>query len=437
MSQSELIARRSEESIAGGVVSLNRKVEPAIVFVRAKGSRLWDADGREYVDYHAAFAPHILGHNDPEVNAAVRRAMEEGWSLMGSGPTPWEMRLAELLRESVPTLESVQLANTGSEATAHAIRLSRAFTGREDIVLTLGGYNGWHNDVARTVMPSLADVGPRVSPGEYRFVPLSAGIPKDVLRRVHVVNFNDPESVADVLRRHPVACVLTEPVLQNIGVVPPRPGYLKSLRDLCTTHGSVLIFDEVKTGFRSALGGYQSIAGVTPDLSVFGKAVANGFPLGVIGGKAEIMKLFDAKDPARRVLISGTYNGHPFNVAAAIATLERLRRNDGEVYRRLEALGARMEAGLTGLFARKGIRATVSRLGSAFCAYFADRIPRDWHELLAIHDFEFDRRYRRALIDRGIYHFPLPCKQGSISAAHTEAEVDGTMDATEQALRSL
>jgi glutamate-1-semialdehyde 2,1-aminomutase len=437
MSQSDLIARRSAESIAGGVVSLNRKVEPAIVFVRASGSRLWDADGREYIDYHAAFAPHLLGHNDPEVNAAVRRAMEEGWSLMGSGPTPWEMRLAELLRESVPTLESVQLANTGSEATAHAIRLSRAFTGREDIVLTLGGYNGWHNDVARTVMPSLADVGPRVSPGEYRFVPLSAGIPQDVLRRVHIVNFNDSDSVADVLRRHPVACVLTEPVLQNIGVVPPRPGYLKSLRDLCTKHGSVLIFDEVKTGFRSALGGYQSIAGITPDLSVFGKAVANGFPLGVIGGKAEIMKLFDAKDPARRVLISGTYNGHPFNVAAAIATLERLRRNDGEVYRRLEALGARMEAGLNGLFARKGIRASVSRLGSAFCAYFADRIPRDWHELLAIHDFEFDRRYRRALIERGIYHFPLPCKQGSISAAHTDEEIDRTMDATEQALRSV
>ncbi|HXX95110.1 MAG TPA: aminotransferase class III-fold pyridoxal phosphate-dependent enzyme, partial [Planctomycetota bacterium] len=321
MNQSEQIARRSAESIAGGVVSLNRKVDPPIAFVRARGSRLWDADGKEYIDYHAAFAPHILGHNDPEVNAAVRKAMEDGWSLMGSGPTPWEMTLAELLRDSVPSLESVQLANTGSEATAHAIRLARAWTGHDDIIVTLGGYNGWHNDVARTVMPPLSEIGLRVSPGEYRFLPLSAGIPRDVQRRVHVVNFNDAESVEYVMHRHPVACVLTEPVLQNIGVVPPRTGYLQALRTLCDRHGALLVFDEVKTGFRSALGGYQSIAGVRPDLSVFGKAVANGYPLGVIGGRADILRLFDAKDPHRRVLISGTYNGHPMNVAAAIATV--------------------------------------------------------------------------------------------------------------------
>jgi glutamate-1-semialdehyde 2,1-aminomutase len=437
MSPSDVIARRSAELIAGGVVSLNRKVDPTIVFVKARGSRLWDAEGKEYIDYHAAFAPHLLGHNDPEVNAAVREAMERGWSLMGSGPTPWEMRLAELLREAVPAMESVQLTNTGSEGTAHAIRLARAWTGRDDLVVTLGGYNGGHNDVARTVMPPLAEIGPRVSPGEYPFLPLSAGIPRDDQRRVHVVNFNDPESVEHVMKRHPIACVLTEPVLQNIGVVPPKPGYLRALRELCDRHGALLVFDEVKTGFRSALGGYQSIAGVTPDLSVFGKAVANGYPLGVIGGKAEVMKLFDAKDPARRVLISGTYNGHPLNVAAAIATIERLRRNGGEVHRRLEALGARLQTGLESLFVHKGRTATVSRIGSAFCAYFCDRVPSDWHELAARHDFEFDRRYRRALIDRGVYPFPLPCKQGSISAAHTEADIDRTLEITREALAAI
>jgi glutamate-1-semialdehyde 2,1-aminomutase len=435
--RSETIARQSALSIAGGVVSLNRKVDPPLVFVRGRGSRIWDADGNEYIDYHAAFAPHILGHNDPLVNAAVRQAMDEGWSLMGSGPTPWEMRLAELLRESVPSLQSVQLSNTGSEATAHAIRLSRAYTGKEDLILTLGGYNGWHNDVARAVTPSAADIGPRVCPGEYRFVPLSAGIPGDVIRRVHIVNFNDPESVEAALKRHPVACVLTEPVLQNIGVVPPRPGYLEALRDLCSRHGALLVFDEVKTGFRSALGGYQSIARVTPDLSVFGKAVANGYPLGVIGGKAEIMKLFDEKDPLRRVLISGTYNGHPLNVAAAIATIERLRQNGGEVYRRLEELGSRLERGLSGLFAARGLRATLSRLGSAFCVYFCDHVPVDWHDLAGSHDFELDRRYRRALIERGVYHFPIPCKQGSISAAHTEMDLDQTLDITQDVLKSL
>src|SRR3954471_23846712 len=172
---SEELLRRSADVIAGGVVSLNRKVEPAIAFVRAQGSRIWDADGREYLDYHAAFAPHLLGHNDPEVNGAVVRAMEEGWSLMGSGTTPWEVRLAELLRDAVPRLEKLQLTNSGSEATALAIRLSRAWTRRDDVVLMLGGYNGWHNEVARTVMPGLAQIGPRLSPGEYPFLPLSAG----------------------------------------------------------------------------------------------------------------------------------------------------------------------------------------------------------------------------------------------------------------------
>jgi len=434
---SQALLRRGEAVIAGGVVSLNRKVEPAIAFVRARGSRIVDADGREYIDYHAAFAPHILGHNDPGVNGAVLRAMEEGWSLMGSGTTPWEVRVAELLREAVPGLERLQLTNSGSEATAHAIRLSRAWTGREDVILMLGGYNGWHNDVARTVMPSAADIGPRVSPGEYRFLPMSAGIPAGVMERIHVVNFNDADSVEDVMRRRPVACVLTEPVLQNIGVIPPRPGYLEQLRRLCDRHGAVLVFDEVKTGFRSALGGYQSIAGVMPDLSVFGKAVANGYPLGVIGGRADILGLFDAKEAARRVLIAGTYNGHPMTVAAAIATLERLSRNGGEIYRTLEHLGARLQAGLEALYREKGLRAVVSRIGSAFCTYFCDSVPVDWHDLAARHDFDLDRRLRRALIERGVYQFPLPAKQGSISAAHTVEEIDRTLEMTREALAGL
>jgi glutamate-1-semialdehyde 2,1-aminomutase len=434
---SEELFRRSADVIAGGVVSLNRKVEPAIAFVRARGSRIWDADGREYIDYHAAFAPHLLGHNDPEVNAAVLRAMEEGWSLMGSGTTPWEVHLAELLRDAVPSLEKVQLTNSGSEATALAIRLGRAWTRRDDVVLMLGGYNGWHNEVARTVMPGLAQIGPRVSPGEYPFLPLSAGIPEEVRRRLHVVNFNDAASLEDVLRRHPVACVLTEPVLQNIGVVPPRPGYLQELRRLCTRHGSVLIFDEVKTGFRSARGGYQSLAGVTPDLSVFGKAVASGHPLGVIGGRADIMNLFDDPDPARRVLIAGTYNGHPLTVAAAIATLERLNRDGGELYRTLEARGARLQSGLETLYREKGWAAIVSRIGSAFCTYFSDHVPVDWHDLVASHDFDLDRRYRRALIDHGIYHFPLPAKQGSLSAAHSEADLDRTLEMTREAMSKV
>jgi glutamate-1-semialdehyde 2,1-aminomutase len=435
--KSKAIAKHAVEHIAGGVVSLNRKVDPPIVFIKAQGSKLFDADGNEYIDYHAAFGPYLLGHNNPDVNLAVVEAIEKSWSLMGSGPTTWENHLANMLCEVVPSLELVQLTNTGSEATAHAIRLSRAWTGREDIILTLGGYNGWHNEVAREVMSNIDKVGPKVSPGEYLFRPLSAGIPESTIRRVHVVNFNDIDSVEYIMQRYPIACLMTEPVLQNIGVVPPQPGYLQGLRDLCDQFGSVLIFDEVKTGFRSALGGYQSVARVTPDISVFGKAIANGYPMGVIGGKSEIMELFDNPDPARRVLIAGTYNGHPIATAAAIATLEILQANRDHVYKQLEILATRLQSGLEQIYTERGRVATISRNGSAFCTYFSDHIPIDWHDLVTSHDFSLDSRYRRALIDHGVYHFPLPCKQGSISLAHTEYDIDRTIDVTREVLAEL
>ena len=423
--------------IAGGVVSLNRKVEPAITFVRAVGSTLTDIDGAEYIDYHAAFAPHLLGHNDPGVNAAVAAAMERGDSLMGTGSTPWEVELAKLLCEAVPSVERVQIANTGSEATAHAIRLARAFTDRDDIILMLGGYNGWHNDVARTVMPTVEQIGPRVSPGEYPVLPFSSGIPASALSHLHVVNFNDPDSVEFVMGKHPIACVLAEPVLQNIGAVLPRPGYLGRLRELCDEHGALLIFDEVKTGFRTALGGYQSVCRVTPDLSLFGKAVANGFPMGVVGGSERVMSLFHDPDPARKTLISGTYNAHPLSCAAAIATITRLRDHGDDIYSRLDALTERLTTGVTKIFTERGITATTPRNGSAYCTYFCDHAPVDWHDILAGHDFDLDRRYRRALIERGVYQFPMPCKQGSVSAAHTDEDIDRTLEVTAEVAKAL
>lgn len=432
----ELISS-AESYIAGGVVSLNRKVEPHITFVRAAGSKLYDIDGVEYIDYHAAFAPHLLGHNDPEVNAAVIDAIGRQESLMGTGTTPWEVALAKLLCEAVPSLERVQITNTGSEATAHAIRLARAYTGRDDIILVLGGYNGWHNDVCRAVMPTLEQVGPRVSPGEYPVLPLSAGIPAGTLRHLHVVNFNDAESVGHVMCEHPVACVLTEPVLQNIGVVLPQQDYLARLRELCDQCGALLVFDEVKTGFRTCLGGYQQVCGVTPDLSVFGKAIANGYPMGVIGGSERVMRLFHDADPTRKTLIAGTYNAHPFTSAAAIATIERLRDRGEEIYGRLERLTTRLVAGLTDIFSERRIAVTTPCNGSAFCTYFCDHAPVDWHDILANHDFELDRTYRRALIERGVYHFPLPCKQGSVSAAHTDEDIDRTLEMTAEVVATL
>lgn len=436
-SKTEEIIQRSTRHIAGGVVSLNRKTTPHLVFVRAEGSRLFDADYNEYIDYHAAFAPHLLGHNHPEITTSLHQALNSGWSLMGSGATPWEADLAEAICESVPNLDFVQILNTGSEASNLAIRLSRAATERDDVVTVLGGYNGWHDEVGRAVMPSLQQVGPRVSPGEYPFCPISAGIPVTTQRRIHTINFNDLESVEYVFRRHSVACLITEPVLQNVGVVLPRVGYLQGLRDLCDRYGVIFIMDEVKTGFRSALGGYQSIAGVKPDLSIFGKAVANGYPMGILGGRADLMNLFAHPDPQKRVLVAGTYNGHPINVAAAQATIDILRRNHGAVYQSIERRSARLQEGLEELFEKHGHSATVCRNASAWCVYFMDHAPLDWHDVLTHHDFEKDARFRLELINEGVYLFPAPCKQASVSSAHTDADIEKTLNAVDRILPSL
>lgn len=429
------IAAEARKYIAGGVVSLNRKVSPHILFSRGKGSKIWDTDGKEYIDYHAAFAPHLLGHNDDEVNEAVIRIIREEWSLIGSGTNELEVELARLLCSIIPSFDLVQITNTGSEGTAHAIRLSRAWTGREDIILTLGGYNGWHNEVSRTVFPDIRKIGPRKSADEYPLIPMSAGIPEGTRQRVHIVNFNDLESVEVLLKKYPVACVLTEPVLQNVGVVLPKPGYLSGLIELCDKYGSVCVFDEVKTGFRSSLGGYQEIEGIKPHLSVFGKAIANGYPLGVVGGRRDIMELFDSPDPAKRVLIAGTYNAHPVNAAAAIATIKILQR--GGVYESIGRNCQELYSGMDTLFKRKGITSCLTSNASAFCTYFMEKAPSDLHDILEHHDFEMDVRYRKALIEQGIYFIPVAAKQGSVSLAHSSDDVSKTLEVIESVLNSI
>jgi glutamate-1-semialdehyde 2,1-aminomutase len=431
----ESILSEGKRYIAGGVVSLNRKVDPSIVFKQGKGSKIYDTNGKEYIDYHAAFAPYLLGHNYQPVNDAVIDIIRNNISLIGSGTNELEVSIARILCRLIPSFELVQITNTGSEATAHAIRLSRAYTNREHIILTVGGYNGWHNDVARTVLPSYEQVGPRKSRGEYPFLPSSAGIPNDVQSKVHCVNFNDLESVEYVMQKYPVACILTEPVLQNVGVILPQPGYLQGLVDLSEKYGALCIFDEVKTGFRSAIGGYQSVSGVTPHLSVFGKAVANGYPLGVIGGRRDIMELFDAPDPKKRVLIAGTYNAHPVNTAAALATLEVLQNPD--IYRHINKVSNLLYEGLETLLAEKGIAAVVSRNASASCIYFCERPPQDVHDILEHHDFKLDVDLRRGLIEKGIYQIPIACKQNSVSHAHTEDDIYVTLERTKEVLDNI
>ncbi|MBI1358427.1 MAG: aminotransferase class III-fold pyridoxal phosphate-dependent enzyme [Acidobacteria bacterium] len=431
------ILAHNRKFIPGGVVSTNRATQPEIVFVRAQGAELWDAEGCRYIDYHAAFAPHLLGHNDPYVTEAVQRTLAEGASLYGTGTTTLEGRLAEMIVEASPAAELVELLNTGSEATAQAMRLARAATGRDHFIVMQGGYNGWHDDVCCNLMTPLEQLGSRVSPGEYAFAPMSAGIPASRQALIHPVNFNDLASVEYVCEKYDVAGLITEPILQNIGIVHPQPGYLEGLRRLADRYGFVLVFDEVKTGFRHGLGGYAQIAGVRPDLVVYGKALASGYPIAALGGRRELMELFVHPDPSRRVLLAGTYNAHPVPTAAAIATLERLMQQDGEVYRRTESLGERIEAGLEKALESLGVTATVCRQGSAFCIYFMDHAPVDWHDLAAHHNFAFDQKMRLELVDRGVYFFPLATKQCSISFAHTEEQIDETVAAVAEVVGSL
>ena len=435
--QSEDILARNRRYIPGGISSINRLADPVIAFERGEGAHLWDAEGNEYIDYHGAFAPQFMGFHQPEISAAVSGVIQSGEDLFGSGPTELEGRLAEMVCTHIPWVEQFAVFCSGSEATQQSIRLARAATGRDHIIVMQGGYNGWHNDVACNLMTPLSVVGPRVSPGEYPFLPISAGIPKQHQALVHPVNYNDLESVRYVCERYPIAAILTEPILQNVGLIKPQPGYLEGLRSLADEFGSLLIFDEVKTGFRHAFGGYAEISGVQPDLAVYGKAIASGYPLGAIGGRKKWMEFFIHPDPKKRVLLAGTYNGHPVPTMAAIKTLEILQRDGGAVYRHIERLGQQMESGINNALQDSEIPALVVRQGSAFVLYFMDHAPVDWHDLAAHHDFELDNAFRREMIQAGVYFFPLATKQCSISTAHTAEDIERTVQAVGATLKSM
>jgi glutamate-1-semialdehyde 2,1-aminomutase len=434
---SESILEHNRRFIPGGISSVNRAIDPAISFVKGEGAHLWDATGKRYIDYHAGFAPYFLGHNFKPVNDAAAMALTGGDSLFGAGPSMLEGRLAELICTHVPTVDKVVLLNTGSEADSLAIRIARAVTRKQHIIVMQGGYNGNHDELAVNVFNSLADIGPRVSPGEYPLRPLGAGTVVEQTRFVHAVNFNDLESVRYICRRFPVAALLTEPVLQNIGVVLPKPGYLEGLRDLADEFGFMLVFDEVKTGFRHAMGGYSEISGVRPDLVVYGKAVANGFPLALVGGKAEYMDVIIDPDPSRRPFVAGTYNGHPVAVAAAIETVRHLAAHGPSIYARMEKLGSWLETGITDIFADHGVTACVARQSSAFSFYLMPRPPADLHDIIERHDFAKDVALRRALIARGVFFVPIATKQCSLSAAHSEEDVQYTLEQFESAVASI
>ncbi len=438
LKESKKILAKNAKLIPGGVASINRLTDPPLCFVKAKGSKLWDADGQKYLDYHAGFAPHILGFCDMDQEKAVVKCMAANQALFGSGATKDEGELARLFLKCIPYADKVQFTNTGSEATAQAIRVARSATGRDHIIVMQGGYNGQHNAVSANLMTDKKNLGGKAVKGdEYPLVPITAGIPKSEKKLIHPVEFNDLKAVEKMVVKHKIAALITEPVLQNIGIIKPAKGYLEGLRKLADKHGFLLIFDEVKTGFRASIGGYQKIVKVAPDLSTFGKAFANGYPIGAMAGKKEYLDLAISADPKKRVLIAGTYNCHPIPVAAAIACLKKLQDPKIGVYKVLEKLAKRLENGQVKLFKKYGIDVCIERVGSAHCVYFCKEVPTNWWEVLERHDFEFDKKYRLALIENGIYNFPLPCKQGSISFSHTEQDIEHTLKVVDKVLKKI
>ena len=424
VTRSQALVERAQAVIPGGVNSINRVMPWPFVIASAAGAYLTDADGHELLDYHAAFGPIILGHCHPGVNEAVKSAMDR-IDIIGAGVTELEVELAETISRHVPSAERVMLTNSGSEATFAALRLARAVTGRTAIIKFQGTYHGWHDAVLMNVITPAERIGTRD--------PLSAGMLQSTLDQTVIVPFNDAESVEQVLRTHPdgIAAILGEVIPHNIGVVLPEPGFLARLRELATIHGAMLIFDEVITGFRHDLGGFQKLQGVTPDLTTFAKAMANGYPIAALVGQAEYMERFA---PGGGVMFAGTYNGHPAAVAASLATIAELQ--DGSVHAHTFRLAERAADGIAGIAHELGIPMTVARFGSVFVPYFYDGPTTRYEDLLA-NDAARDVWFRRTMAERGVFMVPTALKRNHVSAAHTEADIDRTLELEREVLREL
>jgi glutamate-1-semialdehyde 2,1-aminomutase len=420
------LAERAARAIPGGVNSGQRRIEGLewLVIAATSGATFTDAEGRTYTDYHAAFGPPLLGHNDPDVDRAVAETARSV-GLMGVGVTQVEIELAERLVELVPSVEKVLLTETGSEATFHALRVSRAATGRRHVIKFQGCYHGWHDSVAMNVISPADKVG--------RKDPMSQGIFPEVLDATIVCRFNDADEVERALAEHDVAAIILEPIPHNIGCVLPRPGFLERLRELATKYGTVLVFDEVITGFRHDLGGYQTLAGVTPDLTTLGKAMGNGWPVSALGGRADLMEMFSTT-PGRPALFAGTFNGHPPTAAAALATIDKLGREP--VHEHVFRLGESARTGLRELYARLGVPVVVAGFGSVFVTYFLEGSVQSYDDLLA-NDVELFVGYRKELMKHGVFELPLNLKRSHFSYAHTDADVDRLLEATEAAVRAV
>jgi glutamate-1-semialdehyde 2,1-aminomutase len=426
--RSAALAARAQELIPGGVSSSLRFMDPARVFTRARGSHIWDADGREYVDFHAGFGPIILGHADDRVRERATEIAKE-LDVVGAGSSELEIQLAEKIQEHVPSAERVLFSNSGSEATYHAIRVSRAATGRPLVVKFQGCYHGWHDYIAANVISHPDKVGTTD--------PISAGILPQALDWLVVLPFNDVEALETLMRErgHEIAAVILEPIIHTIGCVVPTDEFLAALRRTTQESGSVLIFDEVVTGFRHDLGGYQAISGIRPDLTTFAKAIANGYPLAVLCGRADLMNRFNTR-PDGTVMFGGTYNGHPTSLAAALATIEILEADDRAIHRRLFRLGETIRTSLEAIVDRLGLVAHPQSFGSVFVCYFTEGEVRSFDDALTS-DAERYVAFHRGMTERGFLMLPLNLKRNHLMAAHSDEDVARMLQAAEDVLGQL
>jgi glutamate-1-semialdehyde 2,1-aminomutase len=418
LTHSERLLRRASLSIPGGVNTAKRRPRPPLCVRRGEGGHIEDVDGRRLIDYHAAYGAVLLGHGYPPQVRRVAEAIEHG-VLFGLGVTEAETQLAEKIVSHVPCAERVLLCGSGSEATFHAIRAARAVTGRSKIVKFQGTYHGFHDYVARNFLSR---------------EPFSAGVLKAALQNTLICEFNDLASVEQAFEASAgeLAAIVVEPIVHNAASLMPREGFLEGLRSLCTGAGALLVFDEVITGFRHHLGGYQAIAGVTPDLATFGKALGNGFPIAAVAGRADHMERFCTADGGD-VWFAGTCNGNVPGVAAALAAIDILER--GAVHEHIFRLGERMRAGLREVAARCSVPATVSGFGSIFVLCFMEG-PLETYDDTLRNDADLFVRYRRELARRGVFEMPENLGRSHVMYSHTDADVDLTLEAAEAALRS-
>jgi len=422
---SRSLFEKARQVIPGGVNSPVRAFKAVggdpLFFSRGLGALLWDVDGNEYIDYVGSWGPLILGHAHPEIVREVQETVKGGTSF--GAPNPHEVELARLVVDSVPGIEKVRMVNSGTEATLSALRLARAFTRRDLIVKMDGCYHGHVDALLVKAGSGVATLG----------LPGTPGIPARVVEQTLVVPYNDLDALAALVeeRGKDIACVIVEPVAANMGVVPPRPGYLEGLREITVKHGILLIFDEVISGFRLALGGAQERYRIAPDLTTLGKILGGGLPIGAYGGREEIM---DRVAPEGDVYQAGTLAGNPLAMRAGIAMLRQLRAPG--VYDALEKTSERLARGLASAAEGAGIPARVERVGSLLTLFFTSRPPVDW-DSASLSDVRKYAAFFRRMLDRGVYLPPSQYEALFVSLAHTDDQIDRTVSTAAEALKGM